>query len=250
MHSRQTSSGTRCEIRWWLLALFVALPAVATVACDERDLDGGDGDSDADTDVDGDSDTDTDVDGDSDGDGPPEIEGVIHVEESCSGFSACGGALAGTAWDYSDLCVAESEIFGDELDICAGAAVEWVEGTISGMVSFTAARVRRSGSGEVETMVTLPATCTAAIGGCGVVEMLLAGEAGLDASCQDGGAGGCACAIVTTVTIDQEDSYFIDGNVLYTGDGRAFEYCVAGDALSYVELGDDPELGIAELSRR
>jgi hypothetical protein len=64
-------------------------------------------------------------------------------------------------------------------------------------------------------------------------------------------AGGCSCAVTGGSSIDNVDTYTVQGTKVVTGDGAQYDYCVQGSGLKYKELGSSPKMGgVFDLKKR
>jgi hypothetical protein len=100
--------------------------------------------------------------------------------------------------------------------------------------------------------VFVPGLCAIALGGCAGVEAELAGAGITGARCAAQGVflPSCRCNFALEAPPLEEVPFVIDGDVIHLADGRDLEYCVAGDSLSYREVGTTTEPGVRELERR
>ena len=159
--------------------------------------------------------------------------------DGCDAFTACGGDPTGT-WVYQDICAAD--LVPDATSVCAMARVEDLMGTARGCVALDGANVARDVSGEISATIVVPLSCTFGMG-CGPI------ETALSVTCTESG-GECRCPYSTSWSENSSDTYTIAGNTLTTGDGTAYDFCVAGSALTYVESGAAAaEPGIVGLTR-
>ena len=163
----------------------------------------------------------------------------------CADLTPCGGDPTGT-WDYTSVCVEDP--FAAVGDACGDVTFRDVRGTARGRVVLDGATVTRDATVTIEATAVLGPGC--AVAGCDVVEDALA-MAVDSASCAPGSMGGCDCDVSQTSTIDNSDTYRVEGNEIVTGDGGRYDFCRTGSTLAYREQGDRPdEPGFYELAAR
>jgi hypothetical protein len=172
--------------------------------------------------------------------GPPGEGSAPTISSSCPAFAACGGELTGT-WAYTDACpVAAENLVGSLMIACPTAAVQFEPGA-GAALSFNSGQVARSGTPVGDSVLTLPPNCTL------LTCADLAAAAGGGARCGITN-GECICRFASSVDWSQQ-SYTVSGSQLTQADGRTFDYCVAGNTLTYRETGDAKEPGVFTLQR-
>lgn len=158
------------------------------------------------------------------------------ITSTCPAFTACGGELMGT-WAYTDACPSAN------LDLlltqCPTASVQHESGAPA-TLSFSGGQVARSGAPVGDGVINFPLECDFA---CSLVAALV-GTAG---NCSEV-AGDCVCRTPYSIAWSQQ-SYTVSGSQLTQADGRTFDYCVAGNTLTYRETGDAKEPGVFTLQR-
>lgn len=168
---------------------------------------------------------------------------------TCEDFVACGGDIVG-AWDLSGGCF-EVAIM-DALADCPGAAVTRREGRGRGCVEFGAdGQAHRVAESEVEIDLFVPALCAGFVS-CATIESQIR-LTGVAADCPVDSDGGCRCAARLDTRIDQRDGYTTEADeIVGTVSGKRWQYCVAGDVLSYIDTSPSGMLepGTVELTRR
>jgi hypothetical protein len=154
------------------------------------------------------------------------VEGSVDIADSCA-FTACGGELAATDWQYSRICIQEQDLLGlvsscPELDLLDSS------GNINGTLSFDDTTFERNVNMSITAVFLLPPSCV--VGNCEAtglaVASLLPG-----AVCADN-AGACTCS----VTLDGSDStsgeYSQSGSQLSLEEETA-SYCRSSNKLEY-----------------
>lgn len=164
---------------------------------------------------------------------------------SCASFSPCGGDPKGT-WTYSGGCL-------DALDLssCPNATITNPDVKVKGQVTFsgsTTGTVARLV--EISTSATLgiPQSCVNAIpipalqtcaGLQAALQLPPPQGAGFDtATCTAaaGPNGGCDCQVAKTTVEDSAGTFTANGNVITTGNGQTYSYCVSpASTLTYQE---------------
>jgi hypothetical protein len=163
-------------------------------------------------------------------DGPSVYEGV-ELPAACPALQECGGDPRGT-WDYTGACIDDAV---DKLKgSCPTADVQNPTGTADGWVQLDGQTVLRTISVSITATVVFPAECT---GGaeCSAV------QASLPPGSTCTGSGACSCTITNTYSISDSDTYSLDGNVVVTGGGARYAFCIQGDVLDYTDRGEHPE---------
>jgi hypothetical protein len=170
---------------------------------------------------------------------PDWVDLTVGPVMSCPPFMACGGDVVGT-WDVAGGCV-EVDI---EMGImrCPGAMVTSRTGRARGRVIFGSDGIaRRVADSEVEIAIFIPALCAMFVS-CETIESMLAMSV-TEASCTTEATGDCNCTGRQITHIDNTDAYTIEGNEI-VGTTRRWEYCIAGDSLSYRD--STPGMGMRE----
>ena len=168
---------------------------------------------------------------------------------SCPGFTPCGGDIVGV-WDLNGGCF-EVDI-ESSISACPGAMVTRRVGRGRGRVVFRAdGTAHRVAESVVEADTFFPAVCTAFYS-CDMLQsamrMLVT-----EATCTEDSAGDCNCTSRLITSIDDTDTYTIEGNEIVGGfSGKRWEYCIAGDRLDYRDSSPSGPLepGDIELLRR
>ncbi|HKO94586.1 MAG TPA: hypothetical protein VJU61_25705 [Polyangiaceae bacterium] len=166
----------------------------------------------------------------------------VSVGQTCSSWAACGGELEGT-WSYSDVCIEPADTsIGLLQGVCPDATLQF-ERQSGSTLTFSNARVTRTGVPLGDSVITFPSECTADLGGCEVLAALLDDAA----VCEDLN-GDCSCH--TPASSDWgTPAYSVEGGQLLLDDGRSIDYCVQGDQLTYRETGEAAESGTYTLQR-
>lgn len=172
-------------------------------------------------------------------------EGTVHVASSCPTFTPCGGDPAGS-WRYASVCVAPPL---DALRaMCPGLDVSGT-GTVRGAVTFAGGTVTRNVAGQIDLVLTIPASC--AVVGCGVIGSALRSAGYPDATCTAASAGGCRCTATQRAGTAGSAGYAVAGNTITTTNGGTYDFCVHDGVLTYRETSPNPsEPWIADLARR
>jgi hypothetical protein len=161
----------------------------------------------------------------------------------CEAFEACGGDLGGS-WTYTGACVSRDELLDND-STCLSASVQ-LDADVEGSLSFASGEVSRSGSASGTGELFFPTFCGVATG-CPQVRELVDDDQ--DACLQQNIE--CVCTFPIG-SGEWDGSYETDGDLLTLSNGRSFEYCVNGDALSYREVTDEAagEPGVYRLTRQ
>ncbi len=172
--------------------------------------------------------------------------GNIHVEATCA-FTPCGGDPSGT-WNYTDVCLVDSEVFAALYNACASATVDSASGTVTGSLSMLGAKLVLNATTTVNATVTLPQSC--AFGQCAQIQGALA-QGFPGATCSAGTAtGSCTCNISKSTNAVAGGTYTVSGNTVTTSGGRTYDFCVSGSTLEYHETtATNPQLGVYTLSK-
>lgn len=169
--------------------------------------------------------------GDDDGGGGPG-NGAIQLG-NCPAFSACGGELDG-AWTLDGLCIDDDMPF--DTTECPGLTVVNTGGDVSGTLTFADGTLTSSVTSSITATLGIPSSCTMGLS-CAMIQGALAMSEGLDtATCSSSAGGGCTCTVGVLNSAMSSTTYTVDGDVVTTGDGDRFEYCVSGGTLRYSEL--------------
>jgi hypothetical protein len=195
---------------------------------------------------------------------PPTVP--ITFASNCNAVQPCGGALTGR-WYYDNVCI-EDSIFSRIQSACGGASQTQIlnrSGSVAGAVMFSSNQMARSVTGTVDfTATTTNGVCVngfMGLGGCAQLPSLL-GNFGVQGTCAlglpDGGAStaSCTCDLTFSFTDTANETYTTSGNVITTGSGRTFEYCVANTRLTYEEttpagvMNPTQDPGVSTLSRQ
>lgn len=161
---------------------------------------------------------------------------TITIQETCPAFTACGGDPVGM-WTYQSICIEEAGIESLFAGTCPGTEILSGSGSANGVVTITPTTITRMIDTDVTAQVQVGSrTC---INICatipGVVMMMVPGAT---ASCTRGmdgmGNATCLCDVVFTSTLDESNTYEIQGgNTIVTDAGtateRTFEYCIEPD---------------------
>ncbi|MFC1641708.1 hypothetical protein ACFL5O_03320 [Myxococcota bacterium] len=161
----------------------------------------------------------------------------------CAAWTPCGGNPEGK-WAYTSACVREEQTGLSALATVCPAATVGLSGTVSGTLTFADGLVTRNGSWAGQAELTLPDSCTAAVGGCSRVEPLLNTMAPTSGwGCSEQGDK-CHCTLAMQGDDLTTEAYTVDGHTLNLEEsGRAMEYCVTGDSLAYEETSGAEEPG-------
>ncbi|MDW8361150.1 MAG: hypothetical protein RMK74_02015 [Myxococcales bacterium] len=175
--------------------------------------------------------------------------GSVTVAAMCPEFRACGGSLPGR-YCYRDVCLTHAEIVGGTtLGTCGLSDLTFRDfsGTIQGEVIFTDSRVSRMASMMFSGTIDVPARCIP-IGArdCTAVESVLRMRfPATRCAMAPGSLAGCSCTIAYSWSDMTSTTYMARGNVIRTGSGRVYEYCVSSGQLRVRDetpLGAEPGL--------
>lgn len=173
---------------------------------------------------------------------------TVHIDGThCAAFTPCGGEIVGT-WDVGGGCV---EVDLTAIMRCPGAHAS-SSGQSRGRVVFDGTMAHRVAESEVDIQATLPAICATLAGGCMAIQTMIQGIAP-DSACVTQTGGSCLCQIRQINHINDSDLYTTSGSeIIGTGSGKHWGYCVAGDSLEYQDASSTGmrEPGIIDLTRR
>lgn len=179
---------------------------------------------------------------------PPWVPLTVLTDGShCAALTPCGGDITGT-WDVGGGCF---EVPLGAIMRCPGARASG-SGMSRGRVTFDGTIAHRVAQSEVDVQVTIPAVCAGFVGGCAAIETQIQMSTP-DAACTTEADSSCLCQVRVTNVIDDTDAYTTSGNeIIGTGSGKHWAYCVTGDALSYQDTSStgSREPGIIDLARR
>lgn len=163
------------------------------------------------------------------GDGGTTNGGTVVVKDDCA-YEACGGDLANTDWEYSQICVEKEALLAPFQDFCDTIDVLSAGGEVTGTIGFTDDAFTQDVSFSVTGEFDVPQACVP--GSCAVVGLLL-GAAGLsDGSCRTSDSG-CVCSGTLLGESALDGDYTTDGETLSL-DGDEVSYCASGDSFKYI----------------
>jgi hypothetical protein len=166
------------------------------------------------------------------------IEGPVDIVEDC-GFTACGGELGGSSWQYARVCVEEGALFGTLTQLCEAIELGEVSGTVTGSLSFDQTTYTEDVTVSIAASLLIPASC--GVANCDLAQVL-AIAAGLPGTvCEEAGAGDCECTAPITITSDTTGDYATNGSEL-TRDDQIGDYCASQNALEFTASQRDIEL--------
>lgn len=170
---------------------------------------------------------------------------------TCGGGSACGGDLTGT-WTVAIECVnaQASTPFVDNSSTppeCRTAfAASFGAATYDSVdlkASFSGTEFRESGSYTVTLPITFTSACLGALGApaadaatCDSIAGSFGQSGKITGSCTPM-AGGCACTMTLTDSLNVSAPYKPEGNRYVTASGVAVDYCVMGNTATIYENG-------------
>lgn len=161
---------------------------------------------------------------------------TITIEETCPAFTACGGDPVGM-WTYESICIEEAGIEELFAGTCPGTEILSGSGSANGEVTITSTTITRMIDTDVTARVQVGGTTCIRICSAipGVVEMMVPGATAVCTAGMDGsGNDTCLCDVVFTSTLDESNTYEIQGgDTIVTDAGtateRTFEYCIEPD---------------------
>lgn len=170
--------------------------------------------------------------------GPPVLScsmGTIRIAEMCPAFTACGGDEVGS-WCYADVCMTKEELLGPvlmQMGVPRDCTLDEIEvrsssGMIDGNATLTGTMLTRMVMSEATGTFYLGPGCK--IFTCRATEAAINSALGSNgmATCRDE-APGCECDITFNSTVNESDTYTLDGNTIVTGSDRRYDYCVGAD---------------------
>jgi hypothetical protein len=229
------------------LCIAVLVLSVMALACSDSGDDGpGDGGS-----GDGGADGGTSSDGGTDGGlvitNPGGGTTVNLTFGTCPAFSACGGDEHGT-WDYTTAC--DSKDYAAQIkQACSSASIKSLSGTLKGSILLAGAGIARDAVTTVNLVITIPASCATALGGCSGVQTVFQ-QAFSGGTCASAGAGACDCSATINRTIRDATTYTKAGSRITVANGDAYDFCVSGSKMTYMEAGSNATSGVFEMTKR
>jgi len=156
--------------------------------------------------------------------------GSVVVKDDCA-YEACGGDLANTDWDYSQICVEKDALLAPFQDFCdTPLEVVSAGGEVTGTISFSDDTFTQDVSFSVTGEFAVPQACV--LGSCAIVGLGL-GAAGLtDASCRTADDG-CRCSGTLVGESALDGDYSTDAETLSL-DGEEASYCASDDSFMYI----------------
>ena len=170
----------------------------------------------------------------------------VQFPATCPAFSACGGSIEGTTWDYSSGCV--DDPFGQAKQFCPSLQVQNPMGSGSGTLSFTGGKVTRKAKITTSATLVIPPACTMGVIPCSTIQAQLA-NVGVKGTCT-GSGGTCNCAVTKTDDIDEAGQYAVVGNTVVVNGSNEYDFCVQGGKMGHRAKDQDAEPGTYELTKR
>jgi hypothetical protein len=179
---------------------------------------------------------------------PSTVEGVTIPYGKCEAFTKCDGSVEGS-WKVSGGCLSD-DTFDGFRKFCADLKEHDVVIKASGTVEATADKITQKTSIFLSAKIDVPKSCAQAVpfsdGSCNSIPAVLtsgiAGGSSFDhAECEDAGDL-CKCAgDVKVIEGGTPTDYKTDGTGVLTTQSptRNFEYCPAGDMITYRETTKD-----------
>jgi hypothetical protein len=169
----------------------------------------------------------------------------LQFPAQCPAFSACGGNLEGTTWDYTSGCV--DNPFGQAKQFCPTLEVKNATGSGQGTLAFSGGAVTRKVKLNTSATLVIPPACTMGVVPCSAIQAQL-GSVGLMGTCT--GSGTCTCTVSRTTTIDETDAYAVVGNTVVVNGTSEYDFCVQGGKMSHRAKDQNAEPGTYELTKR
>lgn len=162
------------------------------------------------------------------GSGGMPIVGSVEVVEDC-GFSACGGEIANSSWQFSRACFEETHLMARLVELCETVELLEASGEISGTLSFETDSFVQDAEIEMTTTIWVPPACVIS---CDVTALALQAELP-GTRCQARDGGGCTCNLPMQLDGSVEGDYTSNGDEL-TLAGETSEYCAGDGSFKYV----------------
>ncbi len=166
------------------------------------------------------------------------MEGPIDIVEDC-GFTACGGELAGSSWQYARVCVEEGALFGGLTQLCEAIELGDVTGTVSGTLTFDQTTYTEDVTVSITASLTIPASC--GLANCTIAQALAIAAGLTGTACTNTGAGNCECTAPITIARDTTGDYTTSSTEL-TRDDQVGAYCASQNSLAFTASQQDVEL--------
>lgn len=155
---------------------------------------------------------------------------------TCPAFTPCGGDEKGS-WKISGGCLSDSFLAGVE-DACAGFTTTNEAIKAKGIVTADGANITRRTEVTLTAKAFIPFSC--APQGFQTCSAIAAGaqfQYGFSkATCTPtANNDGCNCDVEKTQSENSTGTYTTSGNTITTGSNDTFDYCVAGNKLTYTQ---------------
>lgn len=165
----------------------------------------------------------------------------VACNPSFSAPDACGGDPTGT-WTYRVACT-DQEVFGAFRQVCPNVAFSNQIVSTGGAVTLRAnGTFTRDVSTDVTADSVWPAICANAVGGCAGLQATIGMSGNTTASCT-AAAGGCNCALTTTIGTFDNGDYSVNGGVI-TAAGHDYYFCADRGVLDYRGTPDNTSDGV------
>jgi len=170
----------------------------------------------------------------------------LQFPAQCPAFSACGGSLEGTTWDYTSGCV--DDPFGQAKQFCPSLQVQNPMGSGTGTLEFSGGKVTRKAKITTSATLVIPPACTMGVIPCSTIQAQLA-NAGIQGTCT-GSGGTCNCAVTQVDDIDEAGQYAVVGNTVVVNGSNEYDFCVQGAKMGHRAKDQKAEPGTYELTKR
>jgi hypothetical protein len=153
---------------------------------------------------------------------------------TCPAFTPCGGDEKGS-WKVSGGCLSDSFLAGVE-DACAAFATSDEKIIAKGIVTADGTNITRRTIVTLTAKAFIPFSCAPpTFQNCNAIAAGAQFQYGFTkATCTLNGTNdGCNCDVEKTATEDSTGTYTTSGNTITTGSEDTFDYCVAGNQLTY-----------------
>src|SRR4051812_30531610 len=167
------------------------------------------------------------------------VKSTIRVSPSCTPASACGGAIDGTQWAYSDVCVEQAQIFQPIYSECPTSKLNGPSNiVVDGSLKFDNGTMMHSATISATGVFQIPAECAAC--DCkGEQDVFKKMGAGPNTYCYPDcyPDNSCRCLIDFKIEVDQDETYQVASGTLTLTDGTKYDFCDKDGQLSLTEKG-------------
>lgn len=151
----------------------------------------------------------------------------VDIIEDCS-YTACGGELDDSSWQYTRVCVEESDLLGLFSAACDAVELVSSSGEVSGNIDFSDPDFNQDLTLSLTAEFNIPASCNL---NCTLIGALLTAGGIGDASCTTSDDG-CACSGTLEGSATTTGEYATDNDTL-TLDGADETYCADDTTLKH-----------------